>query len=164
MFKKIAVAAALVLLASSSFAAERAYIYAGADFGTTDIDGLAGRSTSFGSFIGYQFTANLGVEANIRRLADTTERFTDVRVVQMGLSLVGTLPLSNGLNVFGRVGHNKLEGRASAGNVVRGETVNKSMYGVGVGYAFTPVISGRVEIQKLTNFGNNASASIVFKF
>ena len=84
--------------------------YAGADFGTTDIEGLAGRSTSFGSFIGYQFTPHLAVEANIRRLADTTERFIDVRVVQMGLSLVGTLPLSNGLNVFGRVGHGQAVG------------------------------------------------------
>lgn len=164
MFKKIAVAATLALLASSTFAAERGYVYAGADVGTTDIVGLSGRSTSFGSFIGYQFTSHLAVEANVRRMADTTERFVDVRVVQMGLSLVGTLPLSNGLNVFGRVGHNKVEGRASAGGVVTGETVNKFMYGVGVGYAFTPVISGRVEYQKLTNFGNNVSASVVFKF
>lgn len=163
MFKKIAVAATLALLASSTFAADR-HIYAGADFGTSDVDGLAGRSHSFGSFIGYQFTRSLAVEANVRRLVDTEERFTDIRIVQMGLSLVATMPLNNGLNVFGRLGVNKLEGRASRNGVVLGETENKFGYGIGAGYAFTPVISGRIEYQKLNNYGDNASASVVFKF
>jgi OOP family OmpA-OmpF porin len=164
MFKNIAVAATLALLASSTLAADRGHIYAGADFGTTDIEGLSGRSHSFGSFVGYQITPHFGVEANVRRLADTRESFTDFRVVQMGLSLVGTLPLNNGLSVYGRVGSNKLEGRASAGSVVKGETVNKFSYGFGASYAFTPVIAGRIEMTKLTNYGDNVSAGVVFQF
>jgi OOP family OmpA-OmpF porin len=163
MFKKIAFAATLALLASSTFAADRG-IYAGADVGTTDVEGLAGRSHSFGSFVGYQITRNIGVEFNVRRLVDTSEQFTDFRVSQMALSLVGTMPLNNGLSLYGRVGSNKLEGRASKGGVVEGETVNKFSYGFGVGYAFTPVISGRIEMTKITNYGDNVSAGVVFKF
>ena len=146
MFKKIAIAATLALVASSSFAANT-NIYAGADFGTSDIKGLSGRSHSFGSFVGYQFTPMFAVEANVRRLADTQEQFIDYRIVQTGVSLVATLPLNNGLNVFGRVGMNRLEGRASAKGVVVGEDENKGGFGVGVGFAFTPVIGGRVEYQ-----------------
>lgn len=163
MFKKIAVAATLAVLASSSFASERG-LYAGADFGTTDWDGLAGRSSSFGSFIGYQVTRHVGVEANVRRLINTRESFTDVRVVQTGVSVLGTLPLSNGMSLFARLGYNHLEGAGTRNGVVTGETLKKTMYGFGAAYAFTPVISGRVELQRPTSDSNNVSAAVVFKF
>ena len=50
MFKKIAFAATLAILASSSFAADRPSFYAGADVGSTKLDGISDRQSSFGGF------------------------------------------------------------------------------------------------------------------
>ncbi len=164
MFKKIAVAATLALVATSSFA-QRTNIYAGADFGTTQLDDLSGRASSFGSFVGYQFTPMFGVEANIRRLADTSEKFVDVRVMQAGLSVIGTMPVYENLNGFLRVGYNRLRVRET--NAILGtfdETKNKGMYGIGLSYAFCPVVIGRVEYQRPNSESKNLSASVVFKF
>lgn len=44
----------------------------------------------------------------MRRLVDTSEHFTDVRVMQTGLSMVATYPLNDDFNVYGRLGDNHL--------------------------------------------------------
>lgn len=162
MIKQIAVAATLALLASSTFAADAGYVYAGADFGTSKLGELSGRSSSFGSFVGYQATPMFGIEANVRRLGTSTERFDDVRVSQYGVSLIAKKPLNDaGLNVYARVGYNHLKATSS---VYGTDTDNNFMYGVGMGFAFTPVISARVELQKPRHDVNNVSAGVVFKF
>jgi opacity protein-like surface antigen len=160
MFKKIAVAATLALLATSSFA-QKTNVYAGADFGTTKLGDILGHSSSFGAFVGYQFTPMFAVEANTRRLGTSTEHNVDLRVSQMGISLVATKPInSDGLNVFGRVGYSHLKATVPG----ESETESGFTYGVGMSYAFTPVIAGRVEFQKVRNDVNNVSAGVVFKF
>jgi OOP family OmpA-OmpF porin len=154
MFKKIAIAATLAMLASSSFAAGP--VYGGADFGSTKIDGLSDRQTSYGAFIGYNFHENFGLEAGYRRLGD----FDGVEVDQAALSVVGTLPLSNGFNVYGRLGYNHLESKASAGNFSYSATTSGAMYGVGAGYAFSPTVSGRIEVQKPSSDSTSINAGV----
>ena len=161
MFKKLAVAATLAVMASSASAVERGHIYAGADFGTTDFTDVAGRSSSFGSFVGYQFTRNLAVEANVRRLVDTTESYTDLRIVQTGISAVGTYPINSSVALFARAGYNRLNAKASNGF---SETQNRFMYGAGASFAITPNIAARVEYQKPSSDSDNIGASVVFQF
>ncbi|MFL6658262.1 MAG: outer membrane beta-barrel protein [Massilia sp.] len=160
MIKHFAVAATLAVLASSSFAADRGYVYGGADFGTTKIKDLSGRSSSFGSFVGFQATEMFGAEVNVRRLADTTDNFVDTRLSQIGVSAIATMPLVNGINVYGRLGYNHLKIVSDGAS----DTESKVLYGVGLSYAFTPVISGRVELQKPHSDVSNISAGVVFKF
>jgi OOP family OmpA-OmpF porin len=164
MFKKIAIAATLALLASTSFAAETPSIYAGVDVGSTKIDDISDRKTSFGGFVGYKFTENLAVEGGYRRLADFDEIGGDLTLDQAAVSVIGILPLSSGFNVFGRLGYNRIEAKASAGNFSATESTSGGLYGVGVGYTFTPTISVRLEVQKPSSDSTNVSAGISYKF
>lgn len=168
MFKKIAFAAALAILSTSSFAAEQPSLYAGLDVGSTKIDGFSDRETSFGGFIGYQFHQNIAVEVGYRSLADfdtvVSGTKVGVKLNQTAVSFIGTLPLSSGFNVFGRLGYNRLEAKGSVASFSAAESSNDAMYGVGVGYAFNAKISARVEIQKPSSDSSNVSVGVSYKF
>ena len=167
MFKKIAVAAALAVVASSSFAAGNPSFYVGGDVGSTKLDGLSDRQNSYGAYVGYEFVPNFAVEVGARRLADFDVRVSTtnvgVKVDQTAISLIGALPLGSGFNVFGRLGYNKLSATASA-NYTATDSTSGALYGVGVGYSFTPTVSARAEIQKPSSDSSNFSVGVSFKF
>lgn len=164
MFKKIALAAALAVMASSSFAADAPKWYAGVDAGTTKLDGYSDRETSYGAFVGYQFNANYAIEGGYRRLADFDVNGVDVKADQTALSLVATLPLSNGFGVFGRLGYNRVDVKASYNGFSAKDNTNGGLYGIGATYAFTPVITGRIEVQRPSSDSTNYSAGVAFSF
>lgn len=168
MFKKFAITAALAILASSAFAADAPSFYAGADVGSTKIDNLSGRKTSFGGFVGYTFNQNLAVEAGYRRLADFDVTFNNVKagvtLDQAAVSVVGTLPLSSGFNVFGRLGYNNIDVKANGYAGSGSDSTSGVLYGIGAGYAFTPTVSARIELQKPSSDSTNFSAGVSFKF
>ncbi|MES2757448.1 MAG: outer membrane beta-barrel protein [Pseudomonadota bacterium] len=168
MFKKIAFAAALAILSTSSFAAENPSFYAGLDTGSTKIDGFSDREVSFGGFIGYQFHQNIAVEVGYRNLADYDTVFngTNVgfKVNQTAVSFIGTLPLSSGFNVFGRLGYNRLEAKGGAAGFSATDSTNEGVYGVGVGYAFNAKVSARLEVQKPSSDSSNVSIGVSYKF
>jgi len=157
MFKKIIAAAALATLASSAFAALPNTFYAGVDAGSTKVDDLGESKASYGGFVGYNINQNFAAEIGARRLGS----WGDVDVNQYQASIVGTLPLQNNFNVFGRVGYNKLD---ADGNGRGNASDNGGLYGVGVGYAFTPTISGRIEFQKPSSDSHNLNAAVAFQF
>lgn len=164
MFKKIIATAALATLASSAFAAQPGTFYAGVDGGVTKIHDLDDNKGSFGGFVGYNFNENFATEIGARRLGSWTIEGVDLDADQYAASVVGTWPLQQNFNVFGRLGYNKLKAEAS----YRGASVDDSdsgvLYGVGVGYNFTPTIAGRIEFQKPSSDSHNVSASVVFQF
>jgi OOP family OmpA-OmpF porin len=165
MFKKIAFAATLAILASSAFAAEKPSFYAGADIGSTKIDGISDRQTSFGGFIGYQFHENFAVEGGYRRLADfDVIKGANLTLDQAAVSVIGTLPLSSGFNVFGRLGYNRVEATGNAGSFSSTASDTGVLYGVGLGYAFNAKISARVEVQKPSSDSSNVSVGVSYKF
>ena len=169
MFKHIAAATAILIASSSAFAAQPGSFYAGADVGKTRIDGISGRGTSIGAFLGYNFHENFAFEAGYRRLASLD--FTagsvsgDIDLNQAAVSLVGTLPLNNGFNLFGRLGYNRIE----VDSKVRGfggakESESNALAGVGIGYAFSPAVSARLEWQKPASDASNLSVGVAFAF
>ncbi|MDB5918584.1 MAG: hypothetical protein JWR40_2818 [Massilia sp.] len=158
MIKKIAFAAMLAIVACSASAQVRPSFYVGADVGSTKIDGLSGHQSSFGGFAGYQFNQNFAVEAGYRRLAD----FDNVTVNQTHASVIGIVPLQSGFNVYGRLGYNNLDTKANSGYTANLGT--GVLYGVGVGYDFTPTIAVRVEAQKPSSDSSNVGASLALKF
>ena len=166
MFKKIVIAASLSVLASSAFAAEPFYV--GADLTSSKLDDVSGHKSGYGVFAGYQFTENFAVEAGFSRLADTDVFYgstkVGVKVDQTALSVIGTLPLSNGFNVFGRLGYNRLEADASVGGVSGNDSTSKVLYGVGVGYAITPQVAARLEVQRPSSDTTTVRAGVSFKF
>ena len=168
MFKKIAIAAALSLIASASFAQAGPASYAGGQINSTKIDGIGGNHTGAGLFVGYQFNENFAIEAGYARLANADITYSGVPVNlkfnQSALSGIATMPLSNGFNVFGRLGYNRVSVKGSGNAGSASDSTSGALYGVGVGYSFTPTIAGRVEYQKASSDSSSAVAAIVFKF
>ena len=170
MFKTISAAAAIALVSGFSFAAPPQPFYAGGDIGTTKVDGNSHRETGLGGFVGYKLNEQFAVEAGYRRLADTDiGNVGSASVDQASLSVVGAYPLSNGFSVFGRVGYNRIKAKSdiesvSAGRISESYSESRGLYGVGVSYAFSPTISGRVELQRPTSYATNLSAGVAVSF
>lgn len=156
MLKKIVAAAALAMLASSSFAGTPGTVYGGLDVGSTKIDNVSDSKASFGGFVGYNFHENFSVEAGYRRLGT----WGDVNVDQAAVSVLGALPLAQGFNVYGRLGYNHIQ--ADSGFAQSSDS--GVLYGVGVGYNFTPRVAGRIEVQKPSSDSSNVGASVVYQF
>ena len=163
MFKKIALAAVLATAGASSFAATPG-VYAGADLGSTKVDGLSGNEVSIGAFVGYSFNQNFAVEGAYRRLGSWDVMGYDVSAHQAAVSLIGTLPLSNQFNVFARLGYNNVDASTSVGGIKASASDNGGLYGVGVGYTFSKQISARVEVQKPASDMTNVNVGIVYSF
>jgi OOP family OmpA-OmpF porin len=164
MFKKIIAAAAFATLASSAFAAQPNTFYAGVDGGSTKIDGFGDNKGSYGAFLGYNFHENFAAEIGARRLGSWDVNGVDVDANQYAASIIGTLPLQNNFNVFGRLGYNKVKAEASFAGRSASADDSGVLYGVGVGYNFTPTISGRIEFQKPSSDSHNLSAGVAFAF
>jgi len=163
MFKKIAAAAALAFAASSAFAAPTAY-YGGLDLGSTKLDGLSDNKASVGGFLGYGFNQNFAIELGYRQLGSWDVLGVNVKAKQTHLSVVGSYPLGNQVEVYGRLGYNQLRGEASYGGLSYGDDTSGVMYGAGLSYKFTPTISGRFEVQKPSSDSTNYGVGVVFKF
>lgn len=164
MFKKLAIVAALAVAASSSFAAQTGY-YGGLDLGSTKIDDIDDSKTSFGGFLGYGFNQFFAVEAGYRQLGKWDAGYgIDLKAKQTHLSVVGSYPIAPQFDIYGRLGYNQLRAEASYGNRTYGEDTDGFMYGAGVSYNFTPIISGRFEVQKPASDTTNYGVGIVVKF
>lgn len=172
MFKKIAAATALILAASSTFAAQPNTFYGGVDAGRTKIDDFSKRDTSVGAFVGYNINQNFAVEGGYRRLADQ-DIYLDggagvikgsAKADQAHLSVIGSLPVSENVSVYGRLGLSRLEAKIDSNVYSAKDHTTKALYGVGVSYAITPAVSTRVEVQKPTSDSTNVSAGVAFQF
>jgi len=164
MLKKIAIAATLAILSSAAVAADAPSIYAGVDLGKTKIDGFKDRETSYGAFVGYNFNRNWAIEGGYRSLAEFEYSGVNVDAKQVHLSAVATLPLSNNFNVFGRLGYNRITAKGTFLGTTYKESDSKPLFGVGVGYEFTPTAQVRFEIQRPESDTTNASVGLAFKF
>jgi OmpA-OmpF porin, OOP family len=164
MFKKIAIAASLAILSSAAMAADQPYFYAGGDVGSTKLEGADDRETSYGGFAGYQFNENFGLEAGFRRLGDADFTGGNVKADQYSLSAIGTIPLSNGFSVFGRLGYNRIDSKVRFMGVSDSDHEDEVLYGAGVGYKFSETVSARLEVQKPHSDITNISAGVSFRF
>jgi OOP family OmpA-OmpF porin len=119
MFKKIAFAATLAVMACSASAQVRPGFYAGADVGSSRLEEHYDRENSFGGFLGYQFSTNFAAEAGYHRLADFDSGFpgssiSHLKINQTAVSVIGAVPFGNGFNVYGRLGYNHLDIKVSS--------------------------------------------------
>ena len=167
MFKKIAIAAALVVASSVAFAAEPQPFYAGIDVSSTKIDGFD-REGGYGAFFGYKFNQSIAIEGGYHRLADTEFRAGAVRgdltIDQIDVSVIGTLPLSNGFDVYGRLGYNRLEAEADVSGFTGKEHDSNALYGLGLGYTFSPIVHARLEVQRPASDATRIVAGVGFNF
>lgn len=165
MFKQIAAAAALVIASSSAFAQQPApQFYVGAEVSSTKLEDVSGHENGFGGFVGYNVNQNIAIEAGFNRLADISEDGAKLKADQTSISVIGTLPLSNGFSVFGRLGYNEVKVKLSDDGYSESGKDNGAVYGFGLGYAFAPAITGRVEVSKPFSDVTKLSAGVSFGF
>lgn len=164
MFKKIAVAAALALMASSSFAAGPTAFYGGVDVGGTKIDDIDGNKVSVGGFLGYGFNQFFAVELGYRQLGKWSEDDVSLKYKQTHLSVIGSYPLNAQFDVYGRIGYNKLRADVRLDDISGHASDDGGLYGIGLNYNFTPQLSGRVEVQKPASDTTNYNVGVVWKF
>lgn len=168
MFKKIAAAVALVAASATAFAQQQApSFYAGIAGTSTEIDDLD-RESGYGAFFGYKFNQSIAIEGGYYRVADTEYRAgalrADVTVDQLDLSVIGTLPLSNGFDIYGRLGYARLEAEADVAGYTGKEHDSNALYGLGLGYTFSPVVHGRLEVQKPASDTTKIVAGVSYRF
>lgn len=168
MFKHIAVAAALVIASSSALAQQTTKFYAGVEGTSTKLDD-AGREGGFGGFVGYKFNETVAVEAGYTRLAkgsvDVDGDDVDVKFDQTQVSVIGTLPLSSGFSLYGRLGYNDIKVKASYAGVSASESLDDGVvYGAGLGYAFSPNVTGRLEVTKPVSEMTKVAAGVAIHF
>ena len=179
MIKQLFAAAALAAVATTSFAAEPAApaapattpFYVGIDGGATKTE-YTNTHGSYGAFAGYNFTPNFAVEAGLRRLFDVDEWGMQEHANQTSLSVIGSMPLTPSLGLFGRVGMNRLTETGhvkfmaddTLHDISYSHSENHPLFGVGLSYKLTNQVSARVEAQHLMGGTQNYSAGISYGF
>ncbi len=172
MFKQIAIATGFAILASSAIARDdTSGKYFGVEVGQGELSTAAKDATSIGAFGGYRFNRNFAIEGAFHRLG--TFDFANGQegtVNKLSFGALGIMPLNEKFSAYGRAGVYYMNGdRASPGSAFVGSAKSAGIVlGVGVAYAFTPSISGRLEIQKTAHASDsdwqNISAGLLFKF
>ncbi len=164
MITKIAAVTTLLLASTAAFAAQPNTFYAGVDAGKTRASSGDFKETSYGAFAGYNVTNGFAVEAGYRRMGEDERTGYKASADAYTLSGIGTLPVGESFSVFGRIGLTQLDTRTRVANVRDFNGTVRAVIGAGVGYAFTPKISGRLEFQKTGSDIRNLSAGVVYQF
>ena len=138
MFKKILLAACLVLGSSSAFAQDEG-VYVGFDVGNTRSDNFLDNYGSMGAFAGYQFNPQFSVELAHRRLLSFNFFGVDVDMKQTSLSGLGSINVAKDFDVYGRLGYNKLSATASYWGNGSKESDSGILVGVGAAYHFKKI-------------------------
>lgn len=161
--KKIlsACAVAAAFMAAPAFA--QGYVGLGLGSSRTNglnIVGVDGGNTSKGLskvYGGYQFSPNWGVEAQYsdlgrRDLTTAGVKLGDFKASQFSIAGTGTLPLTSGFSLLGKIGISANSFQGSAGLGASNST--SALVGVGVAYNFTPALSARLEYEDFGKLGN----------
>ena len=154
--KKIlsACAVAAAFLAAPAFAQG----YIGGGFGSSRLSGIDGGGTTGGNtgksqvklYGGYQITPYWGVEGQYSDLGRRDISFLGVpvgslRASQFSIAGTGTLPLSSGFSLLGKLGVSA--NRASGSGAVPSGSATSPLIGIGVSYNITPALSARLEYE-----------------
>ena len=154
--KKIlsACAVAAAFVAAPAFAQG----YIGGGFGSSKLAGIDGGGTTGGNtnksqvkvYGGFQFTPTWGVEAQFsdlgkRDILNFGAPAGSLKASQFSIAGTGTLPLSSGFSLLGKLGvsANKVTG---SGGLPNGSATS-ALIGVGVSYNITPALSARLEYE-----------------
>jgi opacity protein-like surface antigen len=145
--KKLILASSLALLAISAQAQTAGY-YAGAEmFNNRFSDHNS--TTGAGMFAGYRLGNGLAVEVNGNRIGTVDTGVFKASVSQMSISALYSLPVSNTVSVFGRLGYGGM--RVSDANSARDRGVkldNGMIYGGGISYQVNKQVAIRGEFRK----------------
>ena len=165
--KKILTACAI---AAAAFTAAPAFAqgYVGLGVGSSKISGFDFGTVTGGNtnksqvkiFGGFQFTPNWGAELQYsdlgkRDVSDAGVSVGSFKTSQYSIAGTGTLPLSSGFSLLGKLGVSANRINAPAG-ALSSSNKTSALIGIGASYAITPVLSVRVEYE---DFGKVATVA-----
>jgi OOP family OmpA-OmpF porin len=139
----ISIALLGALMLAAPFAA-RSQAYVGAAVGQSKFE--VENDAAAKVFGGYQFSPSFAIELGAHALGSTTVGNRSADFSAIDLSYFGTLILSKGVSVHGRIGVYRADITA------RGNDVGPT-YGLGVGYALTRNAALRAEWQRFAKLG-----------
>lgn len=165
----------LAIGAALSTTAQAEGFYIGADVGQARVkdQGETFKDTGFNLYGGYLFNENVAIEGGYRTLGKDTisvklpaQPAVDVTVKASALQLSAVLsaPLSKEFSVFGRVGVNRIEVKASALGESDKDSETKALVGFGARYAINKQIGLRAEFQKAASNVRIFSAGVDYRF
>ncbi len=166
--KKILTACALAAAALTA-APVFAQGYVGVGVGSSKISGfdngtITGGNTSKGMakiYGGFQFTPNWGVEGQYsglgkRDVANAGVAVGSFTTSQFSIAGTGTLPLSSGFSLLGKLGVSANRVNAPAG-AFNSSNNTSALIGIGAAYSITPALSVRVEYEDFGKLGTVAA-------
>jgi OmpA-OmpF porin, OOP family len=181
MMKKIATALLLsTVVAAPAFAADAGF-YAGVTLGSGRISvpaalGAATKNsdTIYGGLVGYQLDQNWGVEAQYTGIGKFATATGSGKADALGVTAVGTLPLSDAFSLYGKLGFAQVSGKSSTGTLSNANRTSAT-YGLGVQYNAAPNVGIRFGWDRFgaavnkagvkQNFDSNVyTVGAVFKF
>ncbi len=163
--KKILTACAVAAAALVSVPAF-AQGYVGLGVGSSKLSGVDNGTVTGGNtnksqakiFGGFQFTPNWGAELQYSGLGKRDITVAGAAVgsfttSQYSIAGTGTLPLSSGFSLLGKLG---VSANRASGSVLSADLKTTSaMIGIGAAYSITPALSVRVEYEDFGKVGNN---------
>ena len=177
--KKTLLATALLtgMMSSAAFADTNFYIGAGVGQAEVDFQEIAGTSvqddsdTSWKIYGGYNFNQHFAVELAYTDLGESDVTIlgqdTDIDADVLSIALVGKYPVSEQIDVFGKLGYADIDADADVAGV--GSTsVSESdvLYGLGVDYAVTEQVDIRLEWERMDfeDEVDNVTLGVSFNF
>ncbi len=145
--KKIILASSLAILAISSQAQTAGY-YAGAEmFNSRFTDHNS--TTGAGIFAGYRLGNGLAFEVNGNRIGTVDTGESKISVSQTSVSALYSLPVSNTVSVYGRLGYGGMRVSNAKSLSDRGVKLENGMvYGGGISYQVNKQVAIRGEFRK----------------
>ena len=144
--KKIATALLLsTVVAAPAFAAGNGF-YAGVTLGSArvGVPAALGASTKnsdtiYGGLVGYQFTPNWAAEVQYTGVGKFATATGSGKADALGVTLVGTAPLSDAVSVYGKLGFAQSSGKSATGsdavgNLLTNANRTAATYGLGVDF------------------------------
>jgi hypothetical protein len=163
VFKKIALATSIALLATSAFAAEPSRVYAGADIGRTTSNDYVDHFNSFGGFAGYRLNDTFALEGGVRRVGSQG----GLKIEQAAISVLATEYMVGEFSNFGffaRLGYNHFDAHGCDGILCGRGSINRPLVGVGMVYNTTERLTTRIEVQRFNGATRNLSVGLIYSF
>lgn len=161
--KNLLLSSIIALAPISQFAAAEGNFFIDADIGQSDLDESGvDDGTLINIGIGYDINSNFAVELSHLDLGSFSTDFGDIDVDGFNLSVIGSIPVSEQVNLFARVGYYDWE--ASLDNF-SSTSDNDFIYGVGVSYDFNENVAGTLAYDSYSLDGTDIdSLSIGIKY
>jgi len=143
---------ALAAIAALSTVAQADGFYIGGDVGKSRVSDIEFKSTSYALFGGYKFTDNIAAEVGYRNLGKETYtlsgRTANVKLSAVQVSAVFSAAVSSEFSVFGRLGVNSIDIKATGpAGIAKGDET-RALIGFGARYALSKEFGLRAEFQK----------------